>query len=122
MVKNPLALLWTGLVTIYEYKNITNPDTFQTTQELVAVVEDEPCRVSFGEHAYAFGRTIEINDGAPSVMQTITLFVRPDLKVGAGAVIEVTQNNVTTKYKRAAQPAVHSNHQEILLELYEDHA
>lgn len=122
MVKNPLSILWTGRVTIYEYQNVTNPETFQTTQELVAVVTDEPCRVSFGEHAYAFGRTVEISNGAPYIAQTITLFIRPDLEINAGAVIEVTQNNVTTKYKRAAQPAVHSNHQEILLELYEDHA
>lgn len=122
MVNNPLSVLWTGRVTIYEYQDVKNLETFQTTQELVATVTDEPCRVSFGEHAYAFGRTVTIDSGAPSIVQTITLFIRPDLEINAGAVIEVTQNNVTTKYKRAAQPAVHSNHQEILLELFEDHA
>lgn len=122
MVKNPLSLIWTGKVTIYEYQDKTNPETFQTTHELVAVVTDEPCRVSFGEHAYAFGKTVSTENGSPVISQTITLFIRPDLDIKAGSVIEVTQNNVTTKYKRAAQPAVHSNHQEILLELYEDHA
>lgn len=122
MVKNPLSLLWTGRVTIYEYQDVTNLETYETTQELVAVVTDEPCRVSFGEHAYAFGQTVAIENGSPVIAQTITLFIRPDLNIKAGSIIEVTQNNVTTKYKRAAQPAVHSNHQEILLELYEDHA
>lgn len=121
-MNNPLSLLWTGRVTIYEYQDVTNMETYETTQELVAVVIDEPCRVSFGNHAYAFGQTVEIENGSPVISQTITLFIRPDLNIKAGSVIEVTQNNVTTKYKRAAQPAVHSNHQEILLELYEDHA
>jgi hypothetical protein len=122
MHKNPLSILWTGRVTIYEYQDVTSLETFQTTQELVAVVTDEPCRVSFGERAYQYGSPVTIEHGAPSIMQTITLFIRPDLDIKAGSVIEVTQNNVTTKYKRASQPAVHSNHQEVLLELYEDHA
>lgn len=117
MVKNPLSLLWTGRVTIYEYQDVTNPETFQTTHELVAVVTDEPCRVSFGSE-----QTTSIENGSPSVTQTIKLFIRSDLNIKAGSMIEVTQNNVTTKYKRAAQSAVYSNHQEVLLELYEDHA
>lgn len=117
MVKNPLSLLWTGRVTIYEYQDVTNPETFQTTHELVAVITDEPCRVSFGsEHITS------IEDGSPSIMQTIKLFIRSDLDIKPGSLIEVTQNNVTTKYKRASQSAIYSNHQEITLELYEDHA
>jgi hypothetical protein len=55
-------------------------------------------------------------------MQTIKLFIRSDLDIKPGSLIEVTQNNVTTKYKRASQSAVYSNHQEITLELYEDYA
>lgn len=117
MVNNPLAILWTGKATIYEYQDVTNPDTFQTTHELVAVVTDEPCRISFGSE-----QTTSIEGGSPSIMQTIKLFIRSDLNIKPGSVIEVTQNNVTTKYKRAAQSAVYSNHQEVLLELYEDHA
>lgn len=117
MVKNPLSLLWTGKVTIYEYQDVTNPETFQTTHELVAVVTDEPCRVSFGSE-----QITSIEGGSPSIMQTIKLFIRSDLDIKPGSLIEVTQNNVTTKYRRASQSAVYSNHQEITLELYEDYA
>jgi len=65
---------------------------------------------------------VDINNAAPYLNQTITLFIRPDLPIKEGSIIEVTQHNVTTKYKRSSKPAVHSQHQEVLLELYEDKA
>lgn len=122
MVKNPLSLLWVGRATIYEYKETTDKETYQTTHELVPIVIDEPCRVSYGQTTYSRASTTEISNGAPLVDQTITLFIRPDLTISEGSVIEVTQHDVTVKYKRSSKPAIHSQHQEIILELYEDHA
>lgn len=115
MVSNPLATLWTGNCTIWEYQEVTDEDTFQTKHKLVEVVSNEPCRLSHRQES-----TVNVNSGAPYVAQTIVLFVRPDLTIKEGSVIEVTQNNVTNKYKRASKPAVYSNHQEVGLELYED--
>lgn len=117
MVNNPLATLWEGRATISEYQDVTDPETFQTTFELVAVVTDEPCRLSHHRES-----TVNVADGAPYVAQSIVLFIRPDLTIKEGSVIEVTQNNVTNKYKRASKPSVYTNHQEVALELYEDHA
>lgn len=122
MVSNPLSVLWVGRCTIYEYKPVTDPDTYQTKHELTPVVENEPCRVSYGQSTYSRANPTETNNGAPYVEQTITLFIRPDLVIKEGSVMEVTQHNVTVKYKRASKPAVHSRHQEVLLELYEDKA
>lgn len=114
---NPLAILWTGKCTISEYKKVTNPDNFQTTHELVPVVTDEPCRLSHNRET-----TINVNNGAPYVAQTILLFIRPDLTIKDGSVLEVTQHGVTNKYKRSGKPSIYTNHQEIALELYEDRA
>ena len=50
------------------------------------------------------------------------LFIRPDLEIKEGSVIEITQNGVTNRYKRASKPAVYTRHQEVALELYEDNA
>ncbi len=122
MVTNPLSKLWIGRATISEYMNVTDQETFQTSQKLVPVVENEPCRVSYGYASYTGGKPVNMIDGAPTISQNITLFIRPDLVVKEGSVIEVTQHGVTTKYKRASVPAVHSQHQEILLELDEDYA
>lgn len=117
MVTNPLAILWTGKCTIYEYTDITHPNTYQTTQELVPVLEDEPCRLSYNRE-----QSTNIQSGAAVVSQSITLFIRPDLVIKPGSVIEITQNGVTEKYKGSGKPAVYRNHQEIVLELYEGNA
>ena len=114
---NPLAKLWRGRCSIYEYKNITDPETYQTTQKEVPVVVNEPCRLSYNHE-----QSTNIQNGAAVVSQSITLFIRPDLVIKPGSVIEVTQNGVTEKYKGSGKPAVYTNHQQITLQLYEDNA
>lgn len=117
MVTNPLAILWTGKCTIYEFQDTTSPVTWQTTQKEVPVLENEPCRLSYNRE-----QATDISNGAAVVSQSITLFIRPDLVIKPGSVIEITQHGVTEKYKGSGKPAIYSNHQEIILELYEDNA
>ena len=117
MVKNPLAVLWIGKCTIYEYQEINDHETWQTRHELQAVVTDEPCKLSHSRES-----TVDVNSGAPYVNQSIVLFLRPDLTIKEGSVIEVTQHGVTNKYKRASKSAIYTNHQEVALDLYEDNA
>ena len=114
---NPLARLWTGRATIYEYQDATDPITHQTTQREVAVVIDEPCRLS-----YKYEQATNMANGAAVVSQGTTLFIRPDLVISPGSVIEITQHGVTEKYKGSGKPAVYCNHQEITLELYSNEA
>jgi hypothetical protein len=122
MVTNPLSVLWVGRCTIYEYTPVTDPESYQTTYELTPIATDEPCRISFGQSTYSRANPTDIANGVAYVDQTTTLFTRPDLPIKEGSVIEVTQHNVTNKYKRASKPATHSQHQEVLIELYEDNA
>jgi hypothetical protein len=117
MVNNPLALLWTGRCTIYEYQDVKDEETYQSTQKLVPVLEDEPCRLSYNHE-----QATDIRSGAAVVSQSITLFIRNDLVIKPGSVISITQNGVTEKYKGSGQPAIYSNHQEIVLQIYEDNA
>lgn len=112
---NPLRSLWIGKCTIYEFQTVTDPRTFQSTQKEVATVVDEPCRLSYNRE-----QATNIDNGAAVISQSITLYLRPDLEVKAGSVIEVTQHGQTTKYKGASKNALYTNHQEIVLELYED--
>ena len=114
---NPLSLLWIGKATIYEYKTVTDPETFQTSHKLVPVVTDEPCRISFKNEI-----TTNVNNGAAEVAQTTMLFIRPELEIKPGSVIEVTQHGRTVKYKGSTKTALYTNHQEVTLELYEGHA
>ena len=114
---NPMQRLWIGKCTIYEYEDVTDPYTFQTTQKEVAVLADEPCRLSYNKE-----QSTNIQNGAAVVSQSITLFIRPDLVIKTGSVIEITQHGKTVKYKGSGMPAVYTNHQEIILELYEENA
>lgn len=120
MVTNPLAILWIGKATIYNYQTVTDPTTYESKQFKVVIVEDEPCRVSYENRTQ--GQMINQSNGATTSDQEITLFIRPDLNIPPGSVIEVTQHNRTVKYKGSTQTAVYTNHQEIGLELYEDYA
>lgn len=113
--QNPLAVLWVGSCTIYEYKDTVDPITFQSTYQLTPILVNEPCKLSFTREP-----TAAISNGAAQIEQFTTLFIRPDIVVKAGSVIEVTQRGVTTKYKRSGLPAIYSNHQEIALELYDN--
>lgn len=114
---NPLSILWTGRCTIWEYQDITDVTTHQTTQQEVQVVTDEPCRISFLSEA-----TTNPVTGVAEMSQFTVLFIRSNLEVKPGSIIEVTQNGTTTKYKRSGKPAVYTNHQEVRLTLYEDYA
>ena len=114
---NPLSSLWIGSCTIYEYKPVTDSTTFQTTHTLKAVVTDEPCRLSYHKE-----QATNIANGAAVISQSIALFIRPDLVIKEGSVIDITQHGVTTRYKGSGKPAIYTNHQEIVLELYEDNA
>ena len=114
---NPLSALWIGKCTIYEYQAVTDSKTFQTTHELIAVLKDEPCRLSYQKE-----QATNIANGAAVISQSITLFIRPDIVIKEGSVIDITQHGVTTRYKGSGKPAVYTNHQEIILDLYEDNA
>ena len=112
---NPLKTLWIGKCTIYEYEDTIDPETFQTTQQLTPVIIDEPCRLS-----YRYEQSTNISNGAAVVSQSITLFIRPDLNIKPGSVIEITQHGRTQKFKGSGNPALYTNHQEIILNLYEE--
>lgn len=122
MSGNPLTILWIGKCTIYEYREIKDEDTYETTHDLVPVVIDEPCRLSQANTYSDKSDTTKNDYGIPFISNVIKLFIRPDLIIKSGSVIEVTQHGRTEKYKRSGEPAVYSNHQEITLELYEDNA
>jgi hypothetical protein len=104
---------YTGKCTVYEYQSVTDPVTKITESGEVPVLVDQPCRLSF--------KTITAtspNDGAATVTQIVKLFIAPEIRINPGSKIAVTQNGVTSDYQSSGQPAVYTNHQEIILELF----
>lgn len=117
MVRKAIESLYKGRCIITNSQKVVDPRTHRTSFDDVVIVENEPCRLSFSSVAEA-----DSDDGVATVAQVVKLFLRPELIVLAGSKIEVTQNGVTTRYKASGQPAVYSNHQEVILKLEDDKA
>lgn len=116
-VKKAIESLYTGLCDITNQQEVTDAATGQTNFTEVIAASQQPCRLS-----YSIITAATEGDSAATVKQIIKLFIAPEIEVLAGASVAVTQNGRTTKYKAAGQPAVHSNHQEIILRLADDKA
>ncbi|HHV41331.1 MAG TPA: hypothetical protein GXX72_00545 [Clostridiaceae bacterium] len=115
--RKALQMLWKGRCTITIWEEYVDPVTKRTKFREVVAVEDEPCKLSF-ETVSAASEHGEI----ASVGQVVKLFLAPEIEVPPGSKITVTQNGVTTDYANSGQPAIYTNHQEIILTLYEEWA
>ena len=102
-----------GLCTIYEYRDVTDEKTKLSSEEEVAVIEDQPCKLSF-EKLNAVVQT----ETAAVQAQGVKLFLAPEIVISSNSKIVVTQNGVTNEYTASGKPAIYSTHQEITLELF----
>ncbi|MCM1561743.1 MAG: hypothetical protein NC123_19745 [Butyrivibrio sp.] len=103
-----------GVLMVTEHQKVTDEKTRLTDYQDVVVLVDQPCHLSFETLKSAVQ-----TDSAAAVIQTIKLFVSPDITIRAGSKITVTQAGVTTDYICSGIPAVYETHQEIMLELFE---
>lgn len=102
-----------GLCTIYEYRDVADEKTKLSSEEEVAVIEDQPCKLSFEKL-----NPVVQTETAASMTQGIKLFLAPEIVVNGGSKIVVTQHGVTGEYSASGKAAVYSTHQEIMLELF----
>jgi len=116
--RKAIESLYTDTCSIVERQEITNPITKKTAFTEVTVLADQPCRLSFGSLPTT-------SDGSAAEMtQVVKLFISPDIDVKPGSKIIVSRTTsddkkVETSYSNSGKPAIHSNHQEINLELFE---
>ena len=111
-VRNAIESLYIGNCTVTEHQKTFDETTKQTKFVDVDILTNIPCRLSFSSV-----RPTDENVAA-SVTQSIKLFLAPEINIPAGCKITVTQNGKTTAYKQSGEPAVHTHHQEISLELF----
>lgn len=102
-----------GRCTIYEYRDVTDEKTKLSGEEEIAVIKDQPCKLSF-EKLNAVVQT----ETAAVQAQGVKLFLAPEIVVCSNSKIIVTQNGVTDEYSASGKPAVYSTHQEITLESF----
>jgi hypothetical protein len=110
--KSAIRKLFTDSCTIINF--IQKENVYGSTIiEKVVVCENEPCRLSYS----SFKPTKSTEHCASELEQEIKLFIREDLEIVAGSKIIITRNGITTEYDASGQPAIHTNHQEINLNL-----
>ena len=102
-----------GLCTIFECQEVTDTKTKLSSEKEVAVMEDQPCKLSYEKL-----NTAVQTETAAKAAQVIKLFLAPEIVVKSNSKIVVTQNGITEEYSASGKSAVYSTHQEITLELF----
>ena len=114
--RKAIESLYKGVCNIYSF--VSEKDEFGITDRTEKLLyENQKCRVSYKNISVA-----NQTESFATIAQEIKLFIAPQLIIPAGSTIEVTQNNRTEKYKSSGKAAVYTNHQEIILNLYEERA
>lgn len=116
VARKAIESMYCDKCTIIEKTEETDEITHVSSFKDKIIHEDIPCRLSISNIA------ITSNDSASKVTQSTKLFISPEIEVKAGSKIIVTHKGVTVAYKRSGFPAIHTNHQEIMLDLLEEHA
>ena len=108
--------MWDGLCTVFGEQN--SKDKYGIVKPgKVEICKNAPCHLSFENISQA-----EQTELGANTSQVVTLFIAPEVYVPPGSVIEVTQNNVTRRYRHSGISAVYTNHQEIILEAEQEKA
>ena len=112
-VRKALESMYTDKLTVTEYQKVTDSITHVTESKGVQTLVDIPCRLSFQTV------TSVDQDKVPFQTQIVKLFLAPEVVINPGSKITVQHAGVTTDYMQSGKPAVHTNHQEIVLELFD---
>ena len=112
-VRKAIESQYKGRCDIFEYKSVTDEVTKITSQQEVLIQGNIPCKLSY-EKINSTNQS-----GAAQISMSTKLFISPDISIKAGSKIVVTQNGVTTSFSNSGEPGRFTNHQEIMLELFE---
>lgn len=112
--RKAIEQLYEDTCTIYEEQEVTDEDTNITSTETVAVVERQPCKISFENLS-----TTSDSETVAEKKIAVKLFLAPEIGVKPGSSIEVTHNGEIVKYSNSGVAGKFYTHQEVNLELAE---
>ncbi|MCC0696200.1 hypothetical protein [Clostridioides sp. ES-S-0048-02] len=110
--RKAIELLYRDKCTIVEYKPIKDPVSKRTNNKEVIVLENQPCKLSYKNI------TSTEEGKVAKLTQTIKLFISPNINIKAGSKLIINNK----EYVKSGEPAIYPNHQEVILELFEDKA
>lgn len=115
-VRKAIESMYKDTCNVYEWQNTKDPVTHVNKSGEVLVHENKKCRLSFSSI------TVTSDGHAATQQQTIKLFIAPEIEIKPGSKISITHQGKTVDYKKSGVPAVYTNHQEIMLELFDKYA
>lgn len=114
MKREILEDLYTGEMTVWETKTVTDPECGLERETMVIVCENEPCRVSRQNAP-------QPTNSRPKVYDEITqITCAPEIPIMPSSVLEITFNGRTEKYVRSASPRVYSSHQSFFVKTWSE--
>jgi len=113
MVRRAIESQYDGVCTVCEHTKVKKSNGSTGFSDVVAF-ENVPCRLSYAK----IKPTTQIS-GAFALMQSIKVFLAPEIPIKPGSKMSITQNGRTIDYKNTGKPAIYESHQEINLELFE---
>ncbi|QEH69920.1 hypothetical protein [Cellulosilyticum sp. WCF-2] len=111
--RRAMELLYEHTCTVIEYRKVKNPVTKITEMKEIAVLENQPCKLSFSTI-----KSSEQTESANQVNQVIKLFIAPEVEIKEGSKLVITHNGKVSEYKNSGVPSIFPTHQEIVLELF----
>lgn len=118
LVRRAIESRYDNTCSVYVFKDVFDDVTKQTRRERVALIEDQPCRLSYQTQAFASLVSSE-NDGVPSSYQSTKLFIAPELDIPENSEIEVKRYGRLLRFNRSSVPVIHTNHQEVMVEVWD---
>lgn len=111
--RKAIEQLYVGLCTVKVYVDVKDPISKITSKKEVIHLDNQPCRLSIEKQTSATATV-----GPATIAQTTKVFIAPELTIPSGSKVIVAQHGKITEYARSGVPAVYSDHQEIMLELF----
>lgn len=116
LVRKAIESRYESTCSVYVYGDVFDEATKQTKRERKLLIEDQPCRLSYQTQAFASLVSTQ-SEGVPSTYQSTKIFMAPELDIPENSEIEVNWQGRLLKFKRSSVPVIHTNHQEIMVEV-----
>lgn len=116
LVRKAIESRYESTCSVYVYGDVFDEATKQTRRERKLLIENQPCRLSYQTQAFA-SLVSSQSDGVPSTYQSTKIFMAPELDIPENSEIEVNWQGRLLKFKRSSVPVIHTNHQEVMVEV-----
>lgn len=118
LVRKAIESRYESTCSVYVFEDVFDEDTKQTKRERVLKIENQPCRLSYQTQAFASLVSTQ-TDGVPSSYQSTKIFMSPDVDIPENSEIEVNWKGRQLRFKRSSVPVIHTNHQEVMVEVWD---